>query len=257
MGIQWCVSGTTLHTLKLASILTLSSLRFAQPKTLSLDLFFLSRHARARRTPFPVLARALSALAMAFQAETPQGGKGWVVQTSPFLVVEQSFWTISVLLGFYGWFWFWVCYWLSSCETSVESSDRSSSSSLAPPRWTCSPRPHHPASHDPTPQRDSPFFMRIAGEKFLTRRGARWGQKGRKSAPSHAHAYSPLPANIFLHSHSKGPHYLLKAPTSPCAIIFSFYHWPPQSLPLCSITPQPFPRRALLNWTRFLNPEPP
>ncbi|XP_059453717.1 serine--tRNA ligase, chloroplastic/mitochondrial [Corylus avellana] len=71
MGLQWCVSGTTLQTLKLASIPTLSSSLFAPPKTLTLDFFFLSRHARARRPPFQVLARALSAPAMAFQTATP------------------------------------------------------------------------------------------------------------------------------------------------------------------------------------------
>lgn len=54
------------------------------------------------------------------------GGKGWVIQTWPFLAAKQSFWTVTVWLCFYGWFWFWfwVCFWWSSCETSVESSDR-------------------------------------------------------------------------------------------------------------------------------------
>ncbi|KAG7943475.1 hypothetical protein I3843_15G041200 [Carya illinoinensis] len=80
MGLQSCIGGTTLQTLKLASIPTLSSSRLVsrpvQLKALTLDFFLLSRHGRSRRSPFPLLARALSAPAIAFQTETPPEEKG-------------------------------------------------------------------------------------------------------------------------------------------------------------------------------------
>lgn len=79
MGLQCCMGGTTLQTLKLAAIPTLSYSCFVcrpVPKTTTPDLFLLRRHGRSRRPSFPPLARALSAPAMAFQTATNSDEKG-------------------------------------------------------------------------------------------------------------------------------------------------------------------------------------
>ncbi|GMY28782.1 serine--tRNA ligase, chloroplastic/mitochondrial isoform X1 [Fagus crenata] len=65
MGLQCCMGGTTLQTLKLASIPSLSSSRFifklaSKTPTVTLGLA-LSRHGRTQRPSLPLIVRALSA----------------------------------------------------------------------------------------------------------------------------------------------------------------------------------------------------
>nr|POE44953.1 isoform 2 of serine--trna ligase, chloroplastic/mitochondrial [Quercus suber] len=56
------MGGTTLQTLKLASIPSFSSSRFVfKPLPKTLTFLAPSRHGRTQRPPFPLLARALSA----------------------------------------------------------------------------------------------------------------------------------------------------------------------------------------------------
>jgi len=66
---------------------------------------------------------------------------------------------------------------------------------------------------------------------------------------------TPPPSNQ--HPQPIGTVHCNGAPHTPHALIFSFHHRSPQSLPLSRVTPKSFSQKSWLNKIKFLTPKPP